>query len=129
MANNYSQATMGGTIPCNRDEYLGLIRALDKGQDNEDYEPHGFTAVPFHNPDYRYFYMCSGESCNVDALPKPFLKLLGRLLARNKMRYVSIGVAYTCDKPRPGEFGGYECRITSKGKLVWPTVTWPKEAI
>ena len=30
------------------------------------------------------------------------------------------------DRPGPGTSGGYFCRITDGGRMVWPKITWPK---
>lgn len=43
--------------------------------------------------------------------------------------YIKVPVAYTCSKPRPGEFGGYAMLVTADRVLYHTLHAWLEEAV
>jgi hypothetical protein len=116
---------MDSFLKCSKEEHAALVRALGTGSDERD-QWHGFEACEW-SENAPEFYMYAKEHGEVDELPAEFLELLGRLMPANHRKYVEIGTAFYCDKMRPGEFGGTECRITPEGKIIRPEIVWPKK--
>jgi len=104
MANNYAQATVEPSeIPSKYidDDTQSIL------------EKAGFTVEHYgNNTAYIYSeYWISDEQLAVKTLQK-ILKAMEK--DKIKKPYFEISIAFTCDKMRPGEFGGAAYFITSK---------------
>lgn len=132
MANNYAQCTPHTSLECTKEQALKLIDILElEVEGQEDYvndiygEPneHGFKGEYYEDGT---FYMYSEDYFDTDYLPKEFTKELGKIIRENDLPYLEFGYAITCDKLRPGEFGGGNFRIYPDSKVLYPTITWDK---
>jgi len=121
MSNNYFQCTPTNSLKATKEESDELRALLEEA--GEDVF-HGCTIEYDENSKYFYLYFEEGEPSE---LPTPFLKTLGKLIRKNRMRYLEFGYAVYCDKMEPGEFNGGSFRITSGGKFWYPTITWEKK--
>ena len=119
MANNYYQCTPVQALKVTRKEAVELIDLLNPEEEDTF---HGFIGE--HYEKENTFYMYCEEGGDPDELPKPFLKKLGKLIAKNKLKYLEFGYCFYCDKMRPGEFGGGEFRISIKGEIIYPKINW-----
>jgi hypothetical protein len=134
MANNYSQHAANQVLIGSKKVYDELLALLEKeegkigGEDRDDI-CNGFS-LGFYpiagNPNSGEIYLFAEESGNEGDLSDEFLKAFGKLIEANKLPYLEIGFSCTCDKMRVGEFGGGSYRITNKGKMIFPKITWPK---
>lgn len=118
MANNYCQCTPDRALKVTEKE-AELLKTLMELPETED-DRHGFRSEYYDGR----FYMFAEEYTNEDNLPKEFLKELGKIIAKNKMKFLEFGYAVFCSKLRPGEFGGGSFRVTSTGKILYPKITW-----
>lgn len=125
MANNYTQCTPDRSLKCTKQQAHKLISLLNE-EEGEDI-CHGFIGEYYSKDGEFYFY--AETSGSPEELPKKFTKLLGTLMTKNKVPYVTIGGAFYCDKLRPGEFGGFDCRIYPDGEIVWPKIMWPERKV
>jgi hypothetical protein len=108
MANNYSQGTIQPSVP---EKYLtpDII---------EDLESFGITCEFTEKDKTYYLFIEFGLDDEEEAV-----KVLQSILQKwekvsKKRRYFEIGIANTCDKLRPGEFGGSAIFITPKS-IKW----------
>lgn len=125
MANNYTQHAANQTLIGCKETYDILLKGLEEDED----QYHGFS-LDFYpiadDPNSGEIYLYAEEVGNPDDLPQSFLELLGGLIENNKLQYLEIGFACTCDKMRVGEFGGGSYRINTKGDIVYPETKWPE---
>jgi len=123
MSNNYSQCTPDTALETTKEEGKRLCELLNS-EDDGDY--HGFQGELIYEDDTCEFYMYADDGMYVEDLPEEFLKELGKLIAKNNRGFLTFGYACTCDKMRPGEFGGGEFRITKAGEVVYPEIVYAK---
>lgn len=102
MANNYEQ--FSEMIECHTGlQREGLLEMLDARSDNDvyicEYAPENDTKVLVY----------ADEGCDVEELAEIITAWLRKFDLDD---YIIISIAYTCSKPRPGEFGGYAMGIT-----------------
>jgi len=124
MANNYSQCTPVEALKASKKEAHALIELLHAGQEETD-DPHGYTGEYYENDNQ--FYMYAEDYENSENLPESFLKELGKLIAKTRRKYWEFGYAFTCDKMRPGEFGGGQFRIHTDGRIEYPEIKWESD--
>jgi len=130
MSNYYTHATSDQLVPCSHEEYerLNELLMVDRFDEQECAIIHDFVLG--------YSSMSGGTECGAhlksddcgcatpDLLPPEFLVEFGKLLARNNIEYLTIGLAFSADKLAVGSHGGEYLRIYPNGKLVKPTITW-----
>lgn len=121
MANNYSIVTAEDLIPCGSED--GKLLEQIFSMDGPDY--HGLSAE--YCADYGGVFIFAEECGNVDELPEHALAMIGKLLKKANLPYIEFGVAFTCDKIRPGSHGGTRFRIDDEGRIVDPILTWPSK--
>ena len=119
MADNYSQATPHELLNCTEEEHKELSEALNP---DEDYDFHGFEASKYDG----FFFFYAEESYDEDSLPEVFLNLLGKLIKKNSLNFITIGYCYYCSKMRPEEFGGGTFRIYPDGSIIYPEIKYPE---
>jgi len=126
MANNYSQHAMHDTLQCSKEDFENLHTLLENCED----AGHGFTIEFYPDGDEAtengQLYIFAEDIGNEDALSDEFLDALSKIIKKNNLSYIVLGVAHTCSKMRPGDFGGGDYRITAKGGFSYPQIIWPE---
>lgn len=122
MANNYAQATIQPVIP--RDLFTDIeIRFLELS---------GFTAEIYQKGDVKVVYLYAesnfdmeGDTIDESYLPEveaetfggmTTLSILQNVIKKSagEITEIIVEASFTCEKMRPGEFGGYCARITEE---------------
>lgn len=119
MTNYASPATAEIAVPMSEDEFNGLGEMLARAGEEDRF--HGLSSE--WDGGGGYFY--AEEGLSIEELPEDFLKTLGGYLTRASLPYLEFGVAYTCDKMRPGSHGGTFLRIMPDGSIAAPELVWP----
>jgi hypothetical protein len=123
MANNYTQYAIQDTLKCSQKDAEKLQDLLDACNDNG----HGFD-MEFYPSEkdskIGELHIYAESNGNPDAFSDEFLNTLGKIIKKDSSPYITLGYAFTCDKMRPGDFGGGELRITDKGEFIYPKIVW-----
>jgi hypothetical protein len=115
MANCYTIITAEDGIACSAEDYEKLDQLL-KGE--EDWSESGLQLE--HDGEELYAYTESFfDSDSLEEAFPAFLELLGQVIANAGKEFWEWGVAFTCNKQRPGSHGGNLIRIYADGQLVW----------
>ena len=121
MANNYSYCTVEPNIPKDllTPDQIKLLECSGFVLENCSNGSYYLYADSCLIEDKEYLeeivQVCEGERIE----PVLWYDLLESLITEELKEFCIMG-AYTCDKMRPGEFGGWVCRIT-KDNIQWDT--------
>lgn len=129
MANSYSLGAAKETLRCGRVEASALEEAL--GEDEENDRFHGIEMEYDEDEDGEHIHhgeLLLHSTWNFDPsrLSPHTMGIIGEILAFNEKEFIEIGVALTCDKTRPGNFGGLYCRIYADGTFRYAELDWEK---
>ena len=128
MANYYAVTTAVCGIKCSDEDYEDLIEAISKEKEDEDGEPIqvNFECLLSQENGEQQLYICSDSdySANIDDVPEPALKVIGRIVEKAGLPYWEFSVGYYCDKPRPGSAGGDAFRIYPDGSVRFAELKW-----
>ena len=116
MANSYTIFTAERDIPMTKDDAARLNSLLEDSDADCEIEWDDAGG---------YFVSADNGCSNSDELPYEFLQEFGKLIGDAGLPFLKVGVAYTCDKWRPGSHGGSEFRIYPDGRLVYPEEIYP----
>ena len=141
MANNYTLFSV--FVPTTKPEELEWVREVTKfdyeGMDNDKYDDlvRGMGLNPDHvreflrdhlvfpdvtiEVDADGFYLYSEESGNTDHAIAILSAFLRKFAPDNA---IGFEAAFTCSKPRPGEFGGVAVFVTANGAEWMSTGDW-----
>jgi hypothetical protein len=123
VANNYEQMTPESDLVMDGEDHA-IWDELMTRVDEENEEADRNDGISYSvSEDSFYFY--AEEILNLDDMHPEILEFIEKLIVKNKKPFLELGVALTCGKHRPGEFGGYSCRIYPGQGVVYPTVVWP----
>jgi hypothetical protein len=117
-AASYGILTAERGLKATRDEYKTLKGALEAADEENEFR--GFE-VEYYDDEVHVF---APEDGDWEALPRAFLSLLGTLIVKNGLKYLEFSGAFTCEWSTMGSRGGTCFRITSKGSIWKPTLTW-----
>lgn len=109
-------------IPCTDAEGKEIKKRLEQATENGLY--HGIEC----ELDSTGIYFFAEESACLDELPDEVIEMVGKLLAKAKMKYVTFQMAFTSSRMAPDSQGGTYARILANGTMVWPKLVWPKGA-
>jgi hypothetical protein len=123
MANNYSKMSCDRTIPCTQEEYQKIFDLLEQNKDAN--EPCGIGCE--FDPKDKDLYLFADEYADPECLPAEVVELVGSLLKKAGMRFVTLQCCFTSDRVSISSQGGQYFRITDKGKLVTPKLLWPED--
>jgi hypothetical protein len=131
--NFFTDLTANEALKCSKADALAIFQTLDKNAPatiapvevvSVTHVDSQFTAEYYPKSKELYFL---GEDCVDDSMiPDEFIITLGKLLSKLKKPYLEFGLANTADRHAPGSYGGSSFRITSKGTLIHPKITWPR---
>lgn len=121
MANNYCEVVCDDGIPCDDTDYERLLEALEVDEDDPEHF-HGLSA--YCDAGVLFMNSWDDEYGDLDRLPERALEVLGEIITKAGLKYWQFGEAYTCSKPRPGEFGGSKVRINADGSIEYPELVW-----
>ena len=113
----YPTVTADRGLKATRDEYNALKAALKADEDNDQ---SGFE-IEYYDGEVHVF---AREGTDWKELPRPFLTLLGTLIAKNNLKYLEFGPAFACNTPRMGSSCGTYIRIKTNGSVWEPKLTW-----
>jgi hypothetical protein len=123
------------SLKCSAEEALAIFKTLDDSASfainkadptvvSVTHEESRMAAEYYPKSNDLYFF--AEETADDSQIPDDFIIAVGKLLAKLKKPHLEFGVAHTADKHAPGSYGGSSFRITSKGTLIYPKITWPR---
>ena len=119
---NYNtEVTASSALVGTKEEFNILKIRLEEEQE----EAHGFTIEFWGEVDEIYLF--AEENGDWNNLPKGFLEDFGQLIARNELKYLEFGAAFTASKMAPGSRGGTSFRIHTDGSIGEPSLVWDCE--
>lgn len=126
MANCYTFVAAENLIPCSEEDFRlleELLVADTLRADEEDCASHGLVVRRLEGRLHMHDD-CGGDP---EAVGPETRNQIGVILRKAGLKYWEFGVAYTCDKARPGSYGGDAFMFTDEGRLVWRQCFWPTD--
>ena len=124
MANSYAILTANETVKCSQADYDRLVEQLEKEASeelfrNEDFDdPSGVDFEYYKDDGDLYIYSDEGGA-SPENISKELLTIIGEIVGKAGLPYLECGIAYYCDKARPGSAGGSAVRFYPDGELVF----------
>jgi hypothetical protein len=119
MSNNYTIFTAMDTVPMAEVDASRLNELLVAAEEKAGCQVEW-------NDGEGYFVSDDNGVSNSDNLSDEFLTEFGRLIGGAGMPFLTVGVAFTCDKWCEGSHGGAEFRIYPDGQLVYMQQSYPE---
>lgn len=110
----FTDATTNKVLDCSKADYKKLKSLADKMDQDEELGPSGLMMDYEKLGTSGLLYIYGKEVFNPDVISSEFIKALGRLLKKNKLKTLAMGISYTASKHAPESHGGnllifYDC--------------------
>lgn len=123
MANSYFVVTAEEEVKCSKKEHKALIDLINEQEDEGDVS----CGLSFEYDDKtKGMYIFSDESANPDDLSKEALEMIGKMIKKSGKKYLELGYANYCDRPRMGSAGGGAFRIYPNGEMVFSKMVFER---
>ena len=106
------------TIPCSVKEFNHIERMLEKD----------CCGIQCEHYNQKELYLFAEENACVEELTVGTCRAIGKLLKKNKLKFVELQLAFTCSKLCMDSQGGTYARLLPDGEVVWQNKSWPKRA-
>lgn len=118
--NCYSSAVAESTLKSTVAEAQYIEQLLDDIAENGESTGMSIERIPYEATQGPCdILFLAEESLWTDSFSDELLRAIGKVVTNNKMEFITIDIAYTSDKTRPGSLGGNQFRIYRDGYLEY----------